>query len=296
MMQNFPLVSIVTPSFNQAPYLEQTIESILAQDYPNIEYILMDGGSTDKSVEIIKKYQDRISYWVSEPDQGQSDAINKGFSRSTGEILNWVNSDDLLEPSAVSIAVYYLLKYPESGMVFGDRVYIDGKNNILRAETLPAYRLSDLRWGAYIPQETAFWRRHLFFDLGLLDVELQTAMDTDLWFRMDRATKIKHIPAILGRYREHGLTKTAFSKSENSTVSVAYQQQSRAVRDRYGGNILNASLRAWFLRLYKFRVPFEKRFNWCKEEIRQIKIIQRYGLVEACQLGLLDDFPPSAGA
>ena len=288
-MIDLPLVSIVTPSYNQSPFLEQTIQSVLNQDYPKIEYIIIDGGSTDTSVEIIRKYQDRISYWVSELDQGQSDAINKGFDISTGEILNWVNSDDLLEPSAVSLAVYFLLKHPEIGMVFGDRVYIDRKNNFLRTEVLPAYRSPHLRWGAFIPQETAFWWRNLFFDLGKLDIQLQTAMDSDLWFRINQVAKIKHIPAILGCYREHKTTKTAQTKNRNPVGSELFQKQSNEVRRRYVGRMLNPLIRAWFLRLYKFRVPFEKRFSWYKREIQQIRAIQEHGLIEAYKLGLLPD-------
>ncbi|MBT7818335.1 MAG: glycosyltransferase, partial [Chloroflexi bacterium] len=127
-MKNQPLVSIITPSYNQAEYLEKTITSVLGQTYPNIEYIIIDGGSEDGSKEIIEKYQKKIKYWVSEPDQGQTDAINKGFAKANGEILAWLNSDDTYEPHAVAEAVTYLLEHPEIGLVYGDTDFIDAQD------------------------------------------------------------------------------------------------------------------------------------------------------------------------
>ena len=114
---DLPLVSIITPSFNQAEYIEETINSVLDQDYPNIEYIIIDGASTDGSKEIIEKYKDRINFWVSEPDEGQTDAINKGFSQANGDIFAWLNSDDTYEPQAVTEAVAYLQSHPEVGLL-----------------------------------------------------------------------------------------------------------------------------------------------------------------------------------
>jgi glycosyltransferase involved in cell wall biosynthesis len=120
-----PLVSIITPSFNQAPYLRRTMESVLRQDYPNLEYIVVDGGSTDGSQAIIKEYEDRLAHWESVPDRGQTDAINKGFARATGKYLAWLNSDDVYQPGAISEATAYLESHPEVGMVYGDCTFID---------------------------------------------------------------------------------------------------------------------------------------------------------------------------
>src|SRR5688572_17831514 len=124
-MEESPLVSIITPSFNQARFLEETIQSVLSQDYANIEYLIVDGGSTDGSLEIIKRYAGRLAWWVSEKDQGQTDAINKGFARAQRKILAWLNSDDTYLPHAVSEAAAYLLSNPEAGMVYGDANLID---------------------------------------------------------------------------------------------------------------------------------------------------------------------------
>ncbi len=130
-MSELPLVSIVTPSFNQAKFLEQTILSVLEQEYPHLEYIIVDGGSTDGSQDIIQRYAARLAWWVSEPDQGQTDAINKGFNRAQGEIYAWLNSDDTYLPGAVLEAVEYLRAHPEAGMVYGDANLTDEKGEII---------------------------------------------------------------------------------------------------------------------------------------------------------------------
>ena len=129
-MNKKPLVTIVTPSYNQAAFIERTIQSVLGQDYPDIEYIIMDGGSSDGSAEIIRRYEDRLAYWESVKDKGQTDAINKGFARAHGEILAWLNSDDVLYPHAVSEAVAYLTEHPECGLVYGNCDFIDAEGNV----------------------------------------------------------------------------------------------------------------------------------------------------------------------
>jgi len=129
--RDLPLVSIITPSFNQASFLEATIRSVLEQDYPRIEYIVIDGGSADGSVGIIKKYAHKIAWWVSEVDKGQTDAINKGFGRANGGILAWLNSDDTYQPGAVSAAVKYLQEHSDVGMVYADCNFIDGQGQVI---------------------------------------------------------------------------------------------------------------------------------------------------------------------
>src|SRR5437867_5556810 len=156
MNNDLPLVSIVTPSFNQAAFLEQTILSVLNQDYPKIEYIVMDGGSSDGSVDIIRRYEERLASWTSQRDNGQTDAIRRGFDRATGTIFAWLNSDDLLAPSAVRIAVDAFRRFPDAGVVYGDRLHIDAKGNVIGVNRMPACYRSMLRRNITLPQETAF--------------------------------------------------------------------------------------------------------------------------------------------
>ena len=208
-MSELPLVSIVTPSFNQARYIEATIQSVLGQTYPRIEYLIVDGGSTDGTVEVIKKYAGRIGWWVSEPDQGQTDAINKGFARARGDILAWLNSDDTYEPGAVAAAVKYLLEHPEVGMVYGDCNFINEEGRVIgrfgAAQT--DYRL--LRQGyVHIPQQTMFFRADLWKQVGPLDPSFYFAMDYDLWTRLAARTQLKYVRETWANFRLHTSGKT----------------------------------------------------------------------------------------
>ena len=236
-MSRLPLVSIVTPSFNQGEFLEETIQSVLRQDYHNIEYIIIDGGSTDGSIDVIKKYEDRLAYWESEKDRGQTHAIIKGFARATGSILGWLCSDDLLEPSMVSIAMYFLSREPSVGMTFGDRIRIDAKGNIYSLQRFPSFRSYYLKWGLGLPQETVLFRREVYQDVGGLDESLHMAMDFDLWCRMSKATVIRHIPAFLGRFRAHERNKSsAFTKLVNkSGFSMGWPAEFAKVYKKYYG-------------------------------------------------------------
>src|SRR5215207_10437488 len=157
---NQPKISIITPSFNQGQFLEASIRSVLEQDYPNLEYIVVDGGSKDDSVEVIKKYQDRLAWWVSEKDKGHADALNKGFSRATGEILAWLNSDDIYFPGAISEAVSVLKRQPEVGMVYGDADLIDDSGETVGqfGSKQTSYRQM-LRGSVHIPQATTCFRK-----------------------------------------------------------------------------------------------------------------------------------------
>jgi glycosyltransferase involved in cell wall biosynthesis len=170
---NQPLVSIVTPSRNQAQFLEATMQSVLGQDYPQVEYLVIDGASNDDSQKIIEKFKPQLAYWVSEPDGGQTDAINKGFSRAKGDILAWLNSDDTYQPGAITRAVEYLTTHPEVGMVYGDALFIDEDGREIGK--FPARQTDYRRLKAgyvHIPQQSAFFRAALWRQVGPLDSSL----------------------------------------------------------------------------------------------------------------------------
>ncbi len=211
-MASLPLVSIVTPSYNQARFLEETICSVLTQDYAPIEYILVDGGSKDGSLEIIQRYRDQLAWWVSEPDRGQTDAINKGFEHASGDILAWLNSDDTYLPGAVSQAVAFLQSHPKVGMVYGDANLID--ENSKGIGKFPA-RQTDyrrLRRGfVHIPQQAAFFRGELWRRVGPLDPSFYFAMDYDLWVRLARLAPLAYQPGLWANFRLHDAGKSVVS-------------------------------------------------------------------------------------
>lgn len=208
---DLPRITIVTPSFNQANYLPETIESILNQNYPNLEYIIIDGASTDGSVDIIKKYESRLSNWVSEKDKGQSDAIMKGFAKSGGELFAWVNSDDILLPGCLQrIAEQYVLSgYPD--ILTGNVIYIDKEGKITRYVRLPRQsRFLFFRgvWHASAP--AVFFKASLFRSVGGVNLDYHLCMDFDLWMKMMvRDARVMHTPRFLGGYRWHYEAKTA---------------------------------------------------------------------------------------
>ena len=205
-----PLVSIVVPSFNQARYLDATLHSIFSQSYPNIEVIVIDGGSSDGSTNILKRYSSRLKYWESEPDNGQTHAINKGFKRASGEILAWLNSDDLLLPGAIARAVASLSSNKQTDIVYGDRVIINEDSwDIGVWRTWNAHK-SVLAYADFIPQETLFWRRSIWDKVGAsLDENFQFAMDWDLLLRFKAANaNFKKLDAFQGAFRFHPEQKT----------------------------------------------------------------------------------------
>jgi len=205
-----PLVSIVTPSYNQAQFLEATMRSVLEQDYPNIEYIVVDGGSTDGSVEIIERYADQLAWRVSEPDAGQTDAINKGFARANGEILAWLNSDDTYEPGAVREAVNFLMTHPEVGLVYGEANFIDEAGRVIGRFPAAQTDYKRLRQGyVHIPQQAAFWRADLWHQVGPLDAGFYFAMDYDLWVRLAKLAPLQYLPGrVWANFRLHASGKT----------------------------------------------------------------------------------------
>jgi glycosyltransferase involved in cell wall biosynthesis len=203
-------ISIVTPSFAQGRYLERTLQSVLSQNYPALEYFVQDSCSTDETEEILLRYQGLLTGSVSEPDDGQADAINRGFRRSTGEIMAWLNSDDLLLPGSLAYVARYFANHPEVDVVYGHRLMIDEHDHQIGAWILPSHDDVTLTLADYIPQETLFWRRRIW-DLagGYVDASFGYALDWDLLLRFrDAGAKMVRLPRYLGAFRIHDEQKT----------------------------------------------------------------------------------------
>jgi glycosyltransferase involved in cell wall biosynthesis len=212
--QNKPLVSIITPSFNQAEFIESTILSVAAQDYPNLEYIVIDGASTDGTVDVLKAQNSRITYWESVKDKGQTDAIIKGFERANGKYISWLCSDDILEPSMISISVAVMESNPDVVLTYGDRIRLDAKGNVIGYHRFSNFRPWLLKWGFAIPQETILIRRSAYEKSEGLNASLKMAMDFDLFCKLSKRGVIKHIPGFLGRFRSHSKNKSTIFDTE----------------------------------------------------------------------------------
>jgi glycosyltransferase involved in cell wall biosynthesis len=204
-----PGIALVTPSYQQGRYLEATIETILAQDYPNLEYAVVDGGSDDESAAVIERFRKRLTFAISEKDEGQADAIKKGFARLSGEIMAYVNSDDLLEAGALKFVGDFFRRHPGVDAIYGHRVIIDEAGKEVGRWVSPRYNPRLLRIVDYVPQETLFWRRLIFERVGGLDLRWSFALDWDLLLRFASAgARIVRVPYFLGRFRVHSLQKT----------------------------------------------------------------------------------------
>jgi GT2 family glycosyltransferase len=232
-LSDTPRVSIVTPSFMQARFIGRTIESVLGQSYPNLEYFVQDGGSQDGTVEVLKEYANRLAGWESQPDGGQSQAINLGFAHTTGEIMAWLNSDDMLVPGAVHTIVDYFNRHPEVDVVYGDRLLIDESDMEIGRWIMPGHDSEVLSWADYVPQETLFWRRRIWDKVGgQIDESFKFAMDWDLLVRFrDAGARFAHIPRFLGAFRIHEHQKTSAAINE-----IGHKEMDR-IREKLLGRV-----------------------------------------------------------
>lgn len=233
-----PLVSIITPSYNGAQYVEQMLLSVLNQDYPRIEYIFMDGGSTDGTLEIIKQYESRI-HWESTADSGQADAINRGFRRATGDILGWLNTDDMLADDAISTVVEYFQNHPDVSFVYGDAIAIDERDHHfgIRSHVRQTNYDELVHKGDYIVQPAAFWRRELWDRVGELDINLRYALDYEYWMRAAKQYSLHYIPFCLARER-------LIIDAKTFRGGIERLEEIEVVARRYGGMGLPSSHRA----------------------------------------------------
>ena len=208
------LVSIITPSYNQAAYLEQTILSVLNQDFSRIEYILVDGASTDGSVEIIKKYAGKFSYWVSEKDRGQADAINKGFARATGDIVAWLNSDDYYLQGTVSAAVKVFEENPDAVLVYGNMLAVDEHGKTFNTLSYKQLTLEDLLCFQIIGQPAVFMRRSALNKTSGLNPDFHFLLDHLLWIHIAKQGKILHVDQTWSAARYHAEAKNRAKAAE----------------------------------------------------------------------------------
>jgi glycosyltransferase involved in cell wall biosynthesis len=239
---HWPKISIVTPSYNQGQFIEETIRSVLLQGYPNLEYIIMDGGSTDGSVEIIQRYTDLLTHWESQKDNGQADAIYRGFERSTGEILGFLNSDDILLPGCLEKVGRYFVAHPKEEWIGGGAVLIGANdqpiyNRIGNPRCNLGSRVSFrslLFWGIGFYQPASFWRRNAFFAVGGFDRSLQFCFDYDLYLRLAQRRPSGQIKALLACFRIHQASKSStilnICRTENEILLRKYGRYQKSKR------------------------------------------------------------------
>lgn len=233
-MTNKPLVSIITPSYNQGKFIKETIQSVLTQDYPNVEYIVVDGGSTDNTVEILKKYEGRLR-WVSEPDKGQSDAINKGFAMASGSIIAWLNSDDTYLPGTISRVVDFFCSRQGISIAYGKTYFTDVEGEVIGKYPTGPFDYKRLAVFNFICQPAVFFREEVLKETGNIDISLHYVMDYDLWIRMAGKFKFYYLPEFLATYRLHEESKTI----SPAAALANHEEALKSVMKYYGWAPLN---------------------------------------------------------
>lgn len=230
MATDLPKISVVTPSYMHGEYIEDTIQSVLGQRYDNLEYIVMDGGSTDRTTDVLRAYDGEISTWVSEPDHGQTDALIKGFALATGDVLCWLNSDDTFEPGALAFIGEYFRTRPETRFVYGDMYWADKDNRFLRPKK--EHGFNKFIWlydHNYFPQPSCFWRHDLYRQVGGLDPRFELAMDADLFIRFAAVTRPAHVRRVLSRMR-------TYPEQKNQRLRVQSDREDLEIRERLIGS------------------------------------------------------------
>jgi glycosyltransferase involved in cell wall biosynthesis len=226
-----PLVSVITPSFNQAEFIEETIFSVISQDYSQLEYIIVDGGSTDGSLKIIREYAAQYSsriHWISEPDDGQADAINKGFRLAAGDVICWLNSDDAyLFCSTLSEVVNAFHRLPGADLIYGDTLLLSHQNRVLKVNSASRFDYNRLLRGCFLSQPSVFFRRRVI-EQGQLDSSISIALDYEFWLRVGRSRKFEYIPRIWAIDRNHPARKILSRRKE-------LREENAVIRARYGG-------------------------------------------------------------
>ncbi len=234
-----PSISIVTPTLNQGRFIRATLESVLGQGYARLEYVVADGGSDDGTLDVLAEYRDRVDRIDLGPDGGQASAINGALADATGDVLGWLNSDDLLLPGALARVGAYFAEHPEVDLVYGHRLLIDERGDEIGRWALPPHSSDALRWVDFVPQETAFWRRRLWDQLGGVSEELDVVFDWDFFRRADAAgARIVRLPRFLGAQRQHPGQKTRVHDARSDA------EQERIRQGAEGERLSKAAIRA----------------------------------------------------
>lgn len=241
-----PRIAIVTPSYNHGSFLKKTIDSVLTQNYPNLAYLVQDAASTDDTVDILKSYGDRLG-WSSEPDTGQACAINRGFTRIDGDIMAYLNSDDVLLPGALNYVARAFNGDPSLDVVYGHRICIDDNSREIAVWILPGHDSDAIRWVDFIPQETMFWRKRVWDEVGLFDEAFCYALDWDFILRTHaKGFKFKRLPRFLAAFRVHPNQKT-------TAMNAVGVEECEALRKRHLGFVPTQTSTTAALRKYLTR-------------------------------------------
>lgn len=249
---NYPKISVVTPSYNQAQFLERTILSVLNQNYPNLEYIIIDGGSTDGSVEIIKKYEKYLSYWVSEKDKGQSHAINKGFDKSTGEILAWLNSDDTYLSETFYKVAKSFKRNPEADLIFGNIYFINEFDKRIGELRFTEFDFDTLVYeGGNLHQTGTFWTKNIYKKVGGLNSNYKFCMDYDFFCRVAKVGKLCHMRDFFANFRMH-------ANAKSSTINHIGCKEHKEIMRRY----ISKDLSKWDLEYNKFICTIRRFYKY----------------------------------
>jgi glycosyltransferase involved in cell wall biosynthesis len=251
-----PSIAIVTPVYNQARWIKRTIESVLAQGYPRLQYAVQDAASHDGTAQIIERYRGDLAAYESAPDDGQTQAINRGFSKVSGEVMGWLNGDDFLLPGALAYVAAFFQENPGIDLIYGHRLIVDADDGQVGHWILPHHDAEALKWADYVPQETMFWRRRVWEAVGPLDQSFCFAMDWDFLLRaQERGFRLHRVPRFLGCFRVHDEQKTV-------TLQNVYEREAARLRSRSFGQNVSRSQIERALRPYMRRhVLFERAYK-----------------------------------
>jgi len=261
----YPRISIITVSFNQGRFIEDNILSVINQDYPNVEHIIIDAGSADETLNILKKY-DKYLIWTSEPDKGQSDGLNKGFKKASGEIIGWINSDDRLAPCALHKIAHFFQNNPEELAVVGNQAILDEDGNLQRIIKSRPYNADYLvNQAKGITQNSTFFKRKVFVEIGYLDEKLQYVMDRDLFIRIAKIRKIPYINETLAEFRMQQESKTFQG-------TFYFANELIKIRRHHGGRFFSSGN---MNDLYIILTEPLRRVTWARSIVQHLKEIRR---------------------